>query len=513
MKKFLFISILNLLISNLAFAQQSKFDSIFNVISLETIRMEWAVNVADSLYKNAETDQQKIRSSMLSASLLHKTGITNEAILHAKRADELAEKSNNYDLQARVCGLMSTIYREAKLPVEGKIYLEKALKASKKINDKDNSNKFQGNLHQEMAYYAMDEKNPAEAVRILLKGKGFFESLSDSKQRNFLLATNEELLAKNYLELTQYSKALSTYEMALKHLGNSGQESALIGFIYNGMGKVYLAEENNENAIEYLQKALKVAEDSQFVALKDEVYQSLMNYYKKIHDQENYVKFNEKYIALRNEYENTHNASSEHVIKELYNKQRSAIFNLYTIIGISIALICLAFGLYLYMRIRRNKEIKQFKLLIEELNNKSQNKKEHPKVLEVNEHKELIPVETEQKILERLEGFENSTKFLNKGFTLPMLAIELETNTKYLSHIIKKHKNSDFNTYINKLRIDYIITKLHDNPIYSSYKISYLADECGFSSHSKFTTVFKNVTGVSPTVFLSLMAENSRKKE
>ncbi|WP_336715211.1 helix-turn-helix domain-containing protein [Chryseobacterium mucoviscidosis] len=113
--------------------------------------------------------------------------------------------------------------------------------------------------------------------------------------------------------------------------------------------------------------------------------------------------------------------------------------------------------------------------------------------------------ETEAKLLELLEDFEKGTSFTNKNMSLSFLAGELNTNTKYLSHLINRHKNSDFKTYINRLRINYIVNKLINDEKYRQYKISILAEECGFSSHSKFATVFKQITDYSPSVYIKLL--------
>ncbi|MDO3423390.1 helix-turn-helix domain-containing protein [Chryseobacterium sp. APV1] len=113
--------------------------------------------------------------------------------------------------------------------------------------------------------------------------------------------------------------------------------------------------------------------------------------------------------------------------------------------------------------------------------------------------------ETEAKLLELLDDFEKGTSFTNKNMSLSFLAGELNTNTKYLSHLINRHKNSDFKTYINRLRINYIVDKLINDEKYRQYKISILAEECGFSSHSKFASVFKQITDYSPSVYIKLL--------
>jgi YesN/AraC family two-component response regulator len=75
------------------------------------------------------------------------------------------------------------------------------------------------------------------------------------------------------------------------------------------------------------------------------------------------------------------------------------------------------------------------------------------------------------------------------------MANSLATNTKYLSEVIKNYKNHNFTSYINELRINYIIKKLYDDLIYREYKITYLAEECGYATPRVFVNAFKQQTG------------------
>ena len=89
--------------------------------------------------------------------------------------------------------------------------------------------------------------------------------------------------------------------------------------------------------------------------------------------------------------------------------------------------------------------------------------------------------------------------------SLANLAVELETNTKYLSEIINTYKDKNFNAYINELRIKYITHLLSTDSSYLQYKISYIAEIGGFTSHSAFTNIFKSVTGMSPNEYLQTL--------
>lgn len=126
------------------------------------------------------------------------------------------------------------------------------------------------------------------------------------------------------------------------------------------------------------------------------------------------------------------------------------------------------------------------------------------------DEKEIMSCEVKEEILKKLLLFEEGTKYTDRNFNLSALSVKLKTNTKYLSYIINKYKKKDFNSYINELRILYIIKKMENNPAYLNYKISYLADECGFSSHSKFTAVFKSVVGMSPSRFMDMLARRAK---
>ncbi|MCJ7935657.1 MAG: helix-turn-helix domain-containing protein [Chryseobacterium sp.] len=106
-------------------------------------------------------------------------------------------------------------------------------------------------------------------------------------------------------------------------------------------------------------------------------------------------------------------------------------------------------------------------------------------------------------ILEGLELFEKEQQYREKGITQGKLATRLQTNTKYLSLVIKNYKAENFNLYINKLRISYVVEKLADDPEYRKYKISYLADETGFATHSAFTRTFREITGATPSSYIS----------
>ncbi|KIC61349.1 helix-turn-helix domain-containing protein [Chryseobacterium taiwanense] len=105
-------------------------------------------------------------------------------------------------------------------------------------------------------------------------------------------------------------------------------------------------------------------------------------------------------------------------------------------------------------------------------------------------------------ILSKLQVMEQNEFYLEKGLTQNQLAKRLKTNTTYLSGIINEHKGSNFNTYINLLRVEYAKKMLTTSSEWRKYSIETIAKECGFTNRSNFSKIFIEVVGVSPVEFV-----------
>ena len=110
-------------------------------------------------------------------------------------------------------------------------------------------------------------------------------------------------------------------------------------------------------------------------------------------------------------------------------------------------------------------------------------------------------------LLIQLGDFEQSGRYVEKDISASALAHQLNTNPKYLSEIIRQHKQRTFIHYINGLRINYITRKLYEDAAYKEYKVSHLAEECGFASRQVFLLAFKKETGVTPSYFIGRMKD------
>ncbi|MNL30950.1 Helix-turn-helix domain protein [compost metagenome] len=122
---------------------------------------------------------------------------------------------------------------------------------------------------------------------------------------------------------------------------------------------------------------------------------------------------------------------------------------------------------------------------------------------------EDINQDTVVSILKQLEKFEKGKLFLEKDLTETKLAIAFDTNIKYLSKIIAHYKEKKFVTYINDLKVDYLIMLLKEDKKFHNYNNKALSEEAGFSSTERFAKAFFSRTGVPASYFM----EELRKKQ
>lgn len=248
----------------------------------------------------------------------------------------------------------------------------------------------------------------------------------------------------------------------------------------------------------WLAKAYKEINNSTNFQLRAVYYNFLLDYYLSKKDVSNYILISnqrDEQIRIKNKAitqarsQWIYLTETKHTDEYIFAKKRGII------ILISIILLSCIVLILLVVKIRQEKlKGKTYLLLSDKLKNLV--KKKTPQV--ISENVKLI-------LLERLEKLESTNFYLDPNISIQSLANKLDSNSKYVSEIINTYKKKNFTAYINEMRIEYIKQKLNNELVYRSYKIKYLAEESGFSSHSVFSSVFKSIEGVSPAQYIQLL--------
>ncbi|WP_373708800.1 helix-turn-helix domain-containing protein [Kaistella sp.] len=341
---------------------------------------------------------------------------------------------------------------------------------------------------------------------------------AQNQQSSFALISKENQYLKATLEFEKgnITEALKIADQLLLDLQSIPRAKYLFAITQQLRGQLFFEQQKYDQAIECLQKALKLVDNINYTALKSNLYEDLAKNYLVINNDKEFKFYKDQYRETSKILEENKKEARRELIllgtelktennkSYLEKKQNQWLY----LCGISIFVLSLL--TYIFIReVQRGKSlIKQIRFFRSIKLKQNEPVKADVKTKEVPKKQLIIPKETEQQILQGLQEFEESKKYLDNNMSLATLAVELETNTKYLSEIINKYKDKNFNTYINELRIKYVIHLLSTDRSYLQYKISYIAEIGGFTSHSAFTNVFKIITGMSPQEYMQTLRNN-----
>jgi len=97
--------------------------------------------------------------------------------------------------------------------------------------------------------------------------------------------------------------------------------------------------------------------------------------------------------------------------------------------------------------------------------------------------------------------FLEKQSFLRQGLNISMVAVELNIPVRDLSYIINNYYTVRFNDFVNKYRVEYILSKVGMAQL-DIYTLEALSKEAGFSHKSSFYRAFKKIHNVAPLEYL-----------
>jgi AraC-like DNA-binding protein len=467
----------------------------------------------------------------------------------ANKAEKLAKNLNDFLSLAMIYETKATLYDNLGLFQESKNQYELALIQAKKIVDNDQRHFRLAFIYYNLSAYYQDT-SLTTSDEYLQKSKGEIVQVKDdsmevplSKKKDMIVSIdmNLGLLYNNKKYPKRNIKLSESYFMeALKIVDD---------YTYNihGMTKIDLYEslislyndkKSFSTAIIFGEKMLELEKKYSMPYNRRSAYMQLTSAYMETGQTKVSQKYLELYSKLNDSIVIEEKKAVEKPVAEIISKNEDHFSKkIQQIIIIASILVIIFVGIWLILwNEKRKKFHKRYVDLISSLKiQKSEFIEEERIEIQQEEHLEkpvLIgiienkaspseePVSIEIKttsitdktlasLLAKLEKFEKTNTYTKQNINFPFLVNYLGTNSKYLNEILKQYKNKSFSLYINDLRIDYIIKLLYENPKYREYKISYLAEESGFSSRELFTTTFKKKTGISPSYFIEHLKDST----
>ncbi len=355
---------------------------------------------------------------------------------------------------------------------------------------------------------------------------GYTESLiTKQKEFNALFTLNEGanlVLKKNYKAALDSIKKALPLMITFKNEGNTLAGYYYLGKAYEGLGNKSLALKNFINVDSIYDKTKSITPE--FTS----GYSFLISYFKKKRNPVNQLKYITKYMSidsmlqkrykelnkvLRNEYDTPHLfAEKEALIQSLQKKQSVSSAGI-LVLGILVLGVGGFGGYQFYLKKQYRK---RFEAIIHPVSPDlltSNTRKNEESSLQKNKPQESFGIASEvvEQLLEKLTDFERTKGYLEHTITIQKVALQLNTNTKYLSKVINEQKGKTFVHYINDLRITYAVDQLQAQPKLRNYTMLSLAKEFGFNSAEAFAAAFYKKHKIKPTFFIKEL-ENEKQQ-
>lgn len=445
---------------------------------------------------------------LLKGYYLYESGDYEEALENYLLAYPYALEKNNLDDQIQVQSIIASLKnRWGKYDEALDIYKS----ILKKLENEDRFREQNGDMYALMLYntsLAYTRNSYTDSASITIQ-RGLEET---RKQQDTSLHYSFIFISGiNEFKKKNYTKALNSIDDAIPHLNT--KTSQAIAYYYRA--KIFDTRRLHDQA---LPNYIKV--DSLFKETNDEfpelphVYRYLISHYKKqkaLDKQLYYINrllFTDSLIhknqvnlnsLITKEYDTPRLLrDKEEIIAELSSNKKSS--RVYITISIIIGFILL--GAFLISLLKNRKLQARFDKLIEH-NQQVPVKNVQATEKEKTSNKKLeIPQNLIEEILDKLEAFENKEGYLSKDVSIHTLSKTLKTNQNYLSKVINAKKGKNFSSYINDLRIDYIVDKLKHDEKLRKYSLQAIAEEVGYNKYPPFFKAFVKRTGLKPSYFI-----------
>lgn len=113
-----------------------------------------------------------------------------------------------------------------------------------------------------------------------------------------------------------------------------------------------------------------------------------------------------------------------------------------------------------------------------------------------------IPESEMNAMLQKIEDFMHTSRpYTNQHYTIHDLSTELNIPVYQLSPIINNYYQTNFNSWLNKFRVDYFI-EISQGDAKKGLTLDAIAKEAGFTNRTTFTNAFKKEKGTTPGQFV-----------
>lgn len=415
-------------------------------------------------------------------------------------------ESNDY-LAMRSAGNISILYNGFG-NVEGSLQYNKiGYELSIKLNDTRAISSFLSNY---VTYYcnANDSVNARKYYELLVNMK----PPKDWKRHKYFCLYEHARVMKC---IGNYHEAIQIHKEALEYAHKNNMNDTFKLFQNSEIGNILILQHKYEDAVnvghacltealrlkdkELTLNAYKMLADA-YVGQndKDSAYEYLEKYYKQSASVYNMQKF----FTLQNDLYQFETEQHQHKINTLT-------------VGISIVAALLTIMVFLLLVIvGKNKALRKAQTIV--VNNdkeiiKLEQEKHNTETAESQETTKpiySIPIDQKQQLLmEITHVFESLPIISDVDFSIVKMAELVESNVKYVSTVINEKYGKSFKNVLNEYRVKEACKMLTD-PSFEHYTIKTIYESVGYRNAASFIRAFKNIKGMTPSIYQIISREN-----
>lgn len=373
----------------------------------------------------------------------------------------------------------------------------------------NNTKGYLNSLHQAVVCYQSLNKD-AQADQLLAEA---IKKTPNIKDFNLERSYFKKSQGVSQFKKKNYAKAIEYFDAALPELIKVN-DFTWVSYIYFYKGKSYELTGNKLLEVENYKKVDSIFNKNKFILpeLRSN-YEELIDYYKKSSNHKEELYYTNQLLKADSIISADFKHLSTRIYREYDTKQlletkedleKSNSYNKFFLF-LSLAVIIVLVFVINY-RIRKQRKVqKTYQELLIKIENEAKTDKEEIVVkTEVASGDKSIKFDPSivEKLLADIKKFEDENGYLEQGLTLKKLAEHFKTNTSYLSQVINEYKGSNFNSYINALRISYATQKIYHDREWRKYSIEHIASAAGFSNRQSFSNIFLEQNGIRPADFI-----------
>lgn len=355
----------------------------------------------------------------------------------------------------------------------------------------------------------------------------------------------------------QRATAVDIFEKLAKQTVADGLDTRYEASCYEEISKCYLADEQYDIAIEYMERCRSTAESHNQLHMFAETLKTLSSLYDRIGQTDLSLRLKSRYLEIKDsifnvrEFDNVRNQQFIYEMekvddriselnREMERKQEMIGWQQTIIIVIVVALAIILVSLFMLFRSRRklshsyaslyriNKESAAEQARLSEANRRLRHETSEQKVLiqELTGRLSATIPPSEQTPAKYCSSnldserrnaladavadvMENTEEFCDPDFSLDRLAKKVESNPKYVSQVINEVYGKNFSNFVNHYRIRTAATRLADQAGYGHLTIKAIGDSVGYRSATTFINAFRKINGMTPSIYQKMVLADS----